>query len=37
MQEIEDRETQTQSKKWTSKEEQLLKKMVKEGATVQEI
>jgi hypothetical protein len=31
MQEMEDRESQVQSKKWTSKEEELMKKIIKEG------
>lgn len=37
MQEIEDRETQPQAKKWTAKEEQLLRKLIKEGATIEAI
>lgn len=35
MQEIEDNETQPQSKKWSSKEEELMRKLVKEGASLQ--
>jgi hypothetical protein len=36
MQEIEDRESQTLAKKWTSKEEQLMRKLIKDGASLEE-
>lgn len=37
MQEIEDREAQPLAKKWTAKEEQLLRRLVKEGASPQDL
>jgi hypothetical protein len=37
MQEIEDRETPPHPKKWTTKEEQLLRKLIKDGVAPQEL